>query len=147
MFVAFEEVHPTDDIADLAHGWGMPGKVVDGQDVFAVAEAVNEAVDRARKGDGPSLIECKTERYQAHSIGLPDHVGDRTRQKEEIEKLREREPLKLCRETLLKKRMLTKKRIEEIDQAADAEIAEVVKFVDESPDANDPECLLPALYA
>ena len=147
MFVAFESVHPTDSIADLAHGWGMPGKVVDGQDVFAVAEAVDEAVSRARNGEGPSLIECKTERYQAHSIGLPDHVGDRTRQKDEIEALREREPLKLCRETLLKKRMLTQKRIEEIDQAADAEIADVVQFVDESPDANDPACLLPALFA
>lgn len=147
MFVAFESVHPTDNIADLAHGWGMPGKVVDGQDVFAVAETVGEAVDRARSGEGPSLIECKTERYQAHSIGLPDLVGDQTRQKDEIDALREREPLKLCRETLMKKRMLTKKIIEEIDRAADAEIAEVVQFVDESPDANDPECLLPALFA
>jgi pyruvate dehydrogenase E1 component alpha subunit len=120
---------------------------VDGQDVFAVAEAVDEAVARARNGEGPSLIECKTERYQAHSIGLPDHVGDRTRQKEEIEVLRQRDPLKICRETLLEKRVLTQKRIEAIDQQADAEIADTVRFVEESPDANDPECLMPALFA
>jgi pyruvate dehydrogenase E1 component alpha subunit len=147
MFVSFEEAHPTEDMADLAHGWGMPGVVVDGQDVVAVAQAVNQAVERARQGEGPSLIECKTERYQAHSIGLPDHVGAKTRTKEEIEALKDREPLKICREMLTKKRILTQKLIAQIDRDADAEMAEAIRFVDESPDATDPECLVPALFA
>ena len=147
MFVSFEAAHPTDDVADLAHGWGMPGVVVDGQDVVAVAETMNEAVERARKGEGPSLIECKTERYQSHSIGLPDHVGDRTRTKEEIEVLKDRDPLKICRQKLTAKRFLTQKIIDQIDREAEAEMVETVRFVDESPDANDPECLAPALFA
>ena len=50
----------------------MPGEIVDGMDVLAVHEAVQKAVARARKGEGPSLIECKTYRFRAHSEGRPD---------------------------------------------------------------------------
>ena len=52
--------------------YNMPGIVVDGQDVLAVHEAVNAAVERARSGDGPSLIECKTFRMRGHAEGVPD---------------------------------------------------------------------------
>lgn len=56
------------DIADRAAGYGMPGIVVDGNDFFAVHEAATEAVERARRGDGPSLLECKTMRMRGHAI-------------------------------------------------------------------------------
>jgi pyruvate dehydrogenase E1 component alpha subunit len=56
------------DIADRAAGYGMPGIVVDGNDFFAVHEAAHEAVERARRGDGPSLLECKTMRMRGHAI-------------------------------------------------------------------------------
>ena len=57
---------PIEDIADRAPGYGMPGVVVDGQDALAVHEVTAEAVDRARRGDGPSLVECKTYRFMGH---------------------------------------------------------------------------------
>lgn len=60
------------EIALRALGYGLPGVCVDGMDVLAVREAVAEAVDRARKGDGPSLVECKTYRFQPHCAVIPD---------------------------------------------------------------------------
>ena len=84
MFVPIKDAHPVDDIADLALGYGIPGVVVDGQDVVAVAEAVNEAVGRARNGQGPTLIECKCERFCSHAVGIPDFVGAELRSQEEI---------------------------------------------------------------
>ena len=73
----------------------MPGVVVDGQDIVAVYEAVKTAVDRARAGDGPSLVETRTYRYENHAVGLPMEAY---RQQEEIDDWREnRDPLKLFR--------------------------------------------------
>ena len=65
--------HALSDVAARAAGYGIPGVVVDGNDIFAVYQAANRAVDRARSGDGPSLIECKTYRWRAHTErrGIP----------------------------------------------------------------------------
>src|SRR5437763_9904409 len=59
--------HALSDVAARAAGYGIPGVVVDGNDIFAVHQAANVAVDRARSGAGPSLIECKTYRWRAHT--------------------------------------------------------------------------------
>ena len=66
--------HALSDVAARAAGYGIPGVVVDGNDIFAVYQAANRAVDRARSGGGPSLIECKTYRHRAHTerSGQPD---------------------------------------------------------------------------
>jgi pyruvate dehydrogenase E1 component alpha subunit len=66
--------HALGDVAARAAGYGIPGVVVDGNDIFAVYQAANRAVERARAGDGPSLIECKTYRWRAHTErkGQPD---------------------------------------------------------------------------
>src|SRR5204863_6908012 len=77
------------DIADRAAGYGMPGVSVDGLDVFAVYEAAGEAIARARRGEGPSLIECKTYRYYGHFEG--DTIMYRT--KDELEFYRGRDPI------------------------------------------------------
>ncbi len=146
MFVPFEETHPTENIADLAPGYGMPGTVVDGQDVVAVAEAVMSAVERARKGKGPSLIECKTQRFVTHSPGLPDMVGSELRAKEDIDELRKRDPINLHREMLIKENILTKEDIKRVDRDVATEIEEACRFADESP-IPGPECLESALYA
>jgi len=69
------------DIADRAAGYNMPGVAVDGLDVFAVYEAAGEAIARARRGEGPSLVECKTYRYHGHFEG--DTITYRTREEEE----------------------------------------------------------------
>jgi len=67
--------HATPDVAGRAAGYGIPGVVVDGNDIFAVHEAAGKAVTRARAGEGPTLIECKTYRHRAHTErkGQPDH--------------------------------------------------------------------------
>ncbi|MBI5445272.1 MAG: thiamine pyrophosphate-dependent dehydrogenase E1 component subunit alpha, partial [Deltaproteobacteria bacterium] len=146
MFVPIAEAHPTEDIADLAHGYGMPGVVVDGQDVVAVAEAVGEAVDRARTGKGPSFVECKTLRICPHALGIPDFVGACVRTEAEVDELRKRDPVKLFRERLLAGGVLTPADVERIDREASAEVEAAERFADESP-LPDPATMKQALYA
>ena len=135
-----------EDIASLAPGYGMPFEVVDGQDVIAVAEAVMPAVERARAGEGPYFIECKTVRYHEHDIGMPDLVGVEPRTKEDIEKLKERDPIKVCREKLMAEGILTKKAVNRIDKEVEAELSAAEQFAEESPFA-DPVVLEQFLYA
>ncbi len=96
---AASEVISVEDVALRAAGYGIPGAVVDGQDVLAVFEAVSEAVSRARRGDGPSLVETKTYRFENHAIGIPiEHYRDAA----EVEHWRtNRDPLVLFREVLI----------------------------------------------
>ena len=83
---------PTPNIADRAAAFGMPGVTVDGNDFFAVYEAAGEAIQRAREGKGPTLLECKTDRYYGHFEG--DAMTYRA--KGEVQKLRETcDPLKI----------------------------------------------------
>lgn len=72
-----------ENISDRAHGYNMPAVIVDGQDVFAVYEAMTEAVERARRGDGPTFIEAKTYRIEGHYVGDPELY----RQKDETQKI------------------------------------------------------------
>lgn len=119
------------DIATRAAGYGMPGHVVDGQDVLAVHAAVEAAVDRARGGEGPSLIEAKTYRFDEHAFGL-NHLNYRS--DAEIAAWRERDPILLFRATGI----LSDAEMTEIEQSVKAEIAQAVRFGLESP-APDPD--------
>jgi pyruvate dehydrogenase E1 component alpha subunit len=134
------------DIAYMANSYNMPGKIVDGMDVFAVRDAAEEAVARARSGKGPSLIECKTYRFRSHSEGRPDVCHYLPRSKEEIAEWKKRDPVILCREKLKKSKILTKKLIEEIEQEANAKAHETEKFALESP-YPDPSSLKTIVYA
>jgi len=89
--------HALSDVAGRAAGYGIPGVVVDGNDVFAVFQAAQTAVERARGGGGPTLIECKTYRWRAHTErrGLPD-PRDRT----EVEAWQRRDPIRLLEQRL-----------------------------------------------
>jgi TPP-dependent pyruvate/acetoin dehydrogenase alpha subunit len=147
IYVSMKEHHPTKDIADLAKGYGMPSAVVDGQDVVAVAEAVTAAVKRARAGKGPSMIECKTTRYYEHDIGIPDLRGWEPRSKEEIDKLRERDPVDTFREKLRQQGILAQEDIDRIAEEAAAEVEAAERFADEGPMAEDPECMARFIYA
>ena len=82
--------HALSDVAAKAAGYGIPGAVVDGNDIFAVYQATNRAVERARAGEGPTLIECKTYRWRAHTErrGQPD-----PRDPAEIEAWKRRDPI------------------------------------------------------
>ena len=118
------------DVADLAHGYNMPGAIVDGQDVLAVAEAVMDAVERARDDKGPSLIECKTYRLREHGEGDPI-VPYRSR--EEVKEWRKRDPVKLFRAHLLQEAVATKEELDAIDAEIAAEVAETSEWALASP--------------
>jgi len=130
------------DIADRAIGYGIPGVVVDGMDVTAVHEVVGEAVARARRGDGSTLIEAKTYRFRGHFEG----DAGTYRPTEEIEKWLKRDPINIFQEQLLKTNILTEKKAEEIDQEALEEMDEAAKFAKESPFPR-PEETLDNVYA
>ncbi len=140
-----KDAYPREDIADLAHGYNMPGIVVDGQDVIAVHEAVDAAVERARRGEGPSLIECKTYRYRGHSEGSPDIAHTDPRPAAEIEAWKKRDPIKLFQEKLLKEGILTAEDVDRIEKEVMAEVDDADKFAMESP-RPDPSILPGLVY-
>jgi len=117
------------NVADRAAAYGIPGVVTDGNDVLAVYEAAQKAVERARKGEGPTLIECKTYRHKGHSRVDPA----RYRTKEEVEEWLAKDPIKLFKEKLLQKKTLTEAEIQQIEKEVSLEIDETVKFAMGSP--------------
>lgn len=97
---------PTPTVADRAKGFGIPGLIADGQNVFDVYDKVMAAVDYARAGNGPSIVECVTFRAYGHG----DHDDDRAdkyRSSEEIEEGRKRDPIAVCKEILLAAGLIT----------------------------------------
>ena len=145
-FTPFCDTSAVKDIAQVAKAYDMPGVIVDGMDVFAVREAVGKAVDRARKGEGPSLIECKTYRFRAHSEGRPDVCHNKPRPPEIIEKWKERDPVELCRARLLSEGILTDELMDRIERESAAETKEAERFAIESP-YPDPSRLSEIVYA
>ncbi|MED1788758.1 MULTISPECIES: thiamine pyrophosphate-dependent dehydrogenase E1 component subunit alpha [Brevibacillus] len=117
-------------IADRSKAYGIPGVVVDGNDLFAVMNAVAEATERARRGEGPTLIEAKTYRYKGHSKS--DAKKYRTRE-EEMDWRKNRDCIKKLQEVLIEKGLLTQEQAKEIEQQAKKEIEEAVVFAEESP--------------
>ncbi|WP_246623344.1 thiamine pyrophosphate-dependent dehydrogenase E1 component subunit alpha [Sphingomonas colocasiae] len=94
--VAHRDATSIEDVADRAGAYGMPSRIVDGQDVEAVYDAVAEAVARARAGDGPTLIEAKTLRFRGHYEGDPQTY----RSKEDIAAAQQRDPVRIVAEKL-----------------------------------------------
>jgi acetoin:2,6-dichlorophenolindophenol oxidoreductase subunit alpha len=118
------------NIADRASAYRMPGVTVDGQDVMAVWAAAAAAVDRARSGAGPSLIECKTYRYYGH------HQGDDTRRyrtKEEEDAARDRDCIKRFREQVLADGSLQPEELDAIDKKNIEKLDLAVIFAQQSP--------------
>ena len=90
--LSIREATAITDLADRAAGYGMPGRVVDGMDVLAVREAAREAVARARAGEGPTLLECKTYRFVGH-FTAEKSLGIRYRTEDEVQRWRARDPI------------------------------------------------------
>jgi pyruvate dehydrogenase E1 component alpha subunit len=128
------------DIADRGKGYNMPGVVVDGMSVMAVYEAAKAAVDRARRGEGPSLLECKTYRFLGHSRGDPPYGPYRT--KEELDSWKKRDPRLL----LIKQGGLTAEDVEPIDKEVSEAIEEAIRYAEESP-VPDVRTALEHIYA
>ena len=148
IFSTANEMHPMPDIASLADGFGMPSKVVDGQNVFEVAEACLDAIEHARRGDGPTFIEAKTLRFKEHDIGTPDLSGWTERTKEELDQLQDRDPMKVATDIVLAEQWLTQDEVDAIRESALQEVAQAEAFADESEIARPPvDELLQAVFA
>ncbi len=119
-------------LSDRAQGFGIPGVHVSGNDLQAVVRETQAAIARARAGEGPTLIECKTYRWYGHSAMRPDTRSYRTRE-EELE-WRERDPIALARRTLTGAGVLTEAQAADIDRAVAAEIDAAVAFAERSPE-------------
>jgi TPP-dependent pyruvate/acetoin dehydrogenase alpha subunit len=136
------EALPVEDIADRAAGYGMPGVVVDGNDVLAVRDATRTMADRARRGDGPALIECKTYRLSGHSRGDPR----RYRTREEEAQARRRDPIRRFRKVLLDMGAIDRPQDAALLKDARHVVNAAIAFARRSPDP-DPATLLEGLYA
>ena len=119
------------DVAVRATSYDMPGVVVDGNDVLDVHGSVSKAVRRARAGEGPTLIECKTYRWRGHHEGDPNQ-GRRYRTTEEIDAWKKKDPISRLIEKLLEEKVLTKKKIALIQEKVVKEIDQAVEFANQS---------------
>ena len=129
-WVARKDVAVVDSVADMAGSYAIPGVSVDGQDLRAVYEAAGEAVERARGGGGPTLLEARTYRFHGHSLG--DREGYRTR--EEVEEWRrKRDPISLFAAWMRERQWLGDAEDEAIRGAAKAAVDAAVSFAEESP--------------
>lgn len=126
-----------EDIAVRAKAYDMPGVVVDGNDVVAVYKTAGEAIDRARAGGGPTLIEAKTYRRLGHYVGDPAVY----RPREELEYWEARDPIDIHRARLLEMGILTDEEIRTIEDQARAAVEEAVAYARKSPDPAPEEAL------
>lgn len=130
-YTARERVMAITDVADRAVAYGMPGVVVDGMDVVAVYEAAQAAVERARSGEGPSMIECKTYRYYDHA-GVSG-IGKNYRSDDEVAAWRARDPIDAFEAQLAKNKVLTKAAAKKVRDEITAELDEAIEFAENSP--------------
>lgn len=129
------------DIADRAAGYDMPGVTVDGLDVFAVYEAAGEAIARARRGEGPSLIECKTYRYFGHFEG--DTITYRT--PDELASYRLRDPILALRRAIAERGVASAEELDAIDRQVEERIDEAWTYAEAAP-FPEPEEVLTDVY-
>lgn len=129
------------NVSERAASYGIAGVSVDGNDVLAVYEVVTEAVARARRGEGPTLVETKTYRIEGHYAGEPQVYRDRT----EVEEHRKQDPIKRFRHYLLKQKVVAEEDLDAIDAGVKAEIKEAIRFALESP-MPEPETAMDYIY-
>jgi 2-oxoisovalerate dehydrogenase E1 component len=128
-------------LAGRALGYGMTGMVVDGNNILAVYDVMKQAVDRARRGEGPTLIEARTYRYYAHTSDDDDKLY---RSREEVEMWKRRDPLALLRQYLIESRLLS----QQLEQEIEEEVADLLsRSVSEAEAAAEPEDPLGGVYA
>jgi acetoin:2,6-dichlorophenolindophenol oxidoreductase subunit alpha len=125
-----KEMIGIEHIADRSKSYGIPGIVVEGNDIFEVMRVTKDAVDRARAGAGPTLIEAKTYRWKGHSKS--DAKKYRTREEETYWK-NEKDPIVFMEQKLMEEQIASKEELEQLRQRAYEEIEAAVKFAEESP--------------
>ncbi|MBS7646481.1 thiamine pyrophosphate-dependent dehydrogenase E1 component subunit alpha [Candidatus Bathyarchaeota archaeon] len=119
-----------ENISERARGYNIPGITVDGNDVIAIYNAAREAIQRARNGGGPTLIECKTYRTVGHGTTDP---GVAYRSIEEIDEWKKKCPINRLRSYLIANRILSEESLQRIEGEVEARVKEAIKFAEESP--------------
>ncbi len=128
--VPFATVAGNPNVGDRGPAYGLPSFIVDGNDVIAVYEVAKEAVARARRGDGPTLIECKTYRTRAHAEGMRESGY---RPQEEIDSWKARDPLTSYKQRLLAEGLAPQEDFDEIEADMQALISDSAQFAQNSP--------------
>ena len=130
MSVPWNKATKLPDVASRACAYGIPGEVVDGMDVLAVRGAVVKAAERARRGEGPTLIEAKTYRWFGHSHSDPRAYRTRAEEAE----WKERDPITVMKDNLQVVKMLTDGEFETLETATDAKLEKAMQFSNASPE-------------
>jgi pyruvate dehydrogenase E1 component alpha subunit len=120
------------NIADRAAGYNMPGVIADGMDVLAVYKTAGKAVEAARTGKGPTLVECKTYRFRGHFEGDPN-LGARYRKAEEVEAWKAKCPIKRLKEYLLEKKIAKRGEIDRLEKDVRERVEEAMAYANASP--------------
>jgi 2-oxoisovalerate dehydrogenase E1 component len=128
--VPFDYAAGNPDVAGRGAAYGLPGILVDGNDVLAVHAAAGEAVRRARAGAGPTLLECRTYRTRAHAEGMGDFTY---RKREDVEEWKTRCPILRFRQTLLTQGTATEKELDALDAEVQALVDDARRFAEGSP--------------
>jgi pyruvate dehydrogenase E1 component alpha subunit len=144
MGTAVTRASAVQDVGERAGAYGMVSEAVDGQDVTAVFEAMQRAVERARTKSEPTLLEVRTYRFMGHSMS--DAISGTYRTKEELEDERKRDPIATWSQRLIAEGVMTEEEIRAMDAEVQAEVEDAVKFADESPEP-EPEALFRDVYA
>ena len=119
-----------EDMSEIGKSYHMPSKVVDGMSVESVHLAIEEAAERARKGNGPTLLDIRTYRYKGHSMSDPQKY----RTKDEVADYKEKDPISQVLETITVNKLASDSEIKKIQEEVKAIVEESVVFAEESPD-------------
>jgi len=129
MGTSVERTTNVTDLSKIGHSYEMPSRSVNGMSPEAVHEAIEEAAERARKGDGPMLLDIRTYRYKGHSMSDPQKY----RTKEEVADWMEQDPIQHCLNVIQENKWMTAKEIEEVENWVKKEVKESVEFAENSP--------------
>jgi pyruvate dehydrogenase E1 component alpha subunit len=132
MGTALERASAIYDISERASSYDMANEVVDGQDVLIMHAAMERAVERARTGKLPTLLEVRTYRFMGHSMSDPIHGHYRT--KEEVEDQRKRDPIAVWSQRLIAEGLMDEAGVKALDKEVMDEVNDAYQFADEAPD-------------
>ena len=129
MGTSVERTSNVTELFQLGEAYNMPSFPVDAMSVIDVHNAVSEAAERARKGEGPTLLELRTYRYKGHSMSDPAKY----RTRDEVDEYRKKDPIEQVKTEILKSKIGTEKEIKEIEERIKVKVEAAVKFAEESP--------------
>ena len=143
---SYRDTVAVEHVSDRASAYNMPGVLVDGQDVVAMYEAVSQAIVRARAGDGPSLIEGLTYRYEEHSLGLGRIRRGEYRSAEELAEWKKRDPIVLHEKRLVEQGIASQDECDAVSSDVAKQVEDALEFARNSP-FPEPEDLFEDMFA